>query len=1036
MSVDPTFLFSDIEGSTRNWEEHASLMAGALTRHDELMTQAIDRRRGTVVKHTGDGMLAVFSEPTDALLAAVETQRALVGVTATVIEPLRVRMGIHCGPAVQIGADFFGPTVNRCARLMAVAHGGQVILTKQVVDAIGDDAAPFDLIDLGDHQLRDVSRPVRVFQLAASDLPAEFPPLKTVRKSEHNLPAPVSSFIGRVKLLEKIDDVLGRQRLVTIVGAGGCGKTRLAVEAAAARVAQHPDGAWLVELADVSTGRGVPGAIATVLRVQEETGQSVTDTLCNRLERSDLLIVLDNCEHVIGDVARLTRRLLGTSPRLRVLATSRQPLGISGEALLVVDPLEVPCGDPSTDAGSDAVRLFLDRAALVRPDFNPVGDELAAVARVCRQLEGIPLAIELAAARLNVLSVVQLERRLDRRFALLTGSVHRSARHRTLRATVEWSYDLLGRPEQRAWSTLSVFVGGFDLEAATFLLEVNELDAIDLLSALVNRSILQASVGDRDVRYRMLETIRDFGREKLVESDALMGVRSRHRAWALEMAARAEPEHMTNRGPEWHNRFDLEYPNLRLAIESGLEDGAPHESLRLCADLGVFFWLRGHLSHGRDWCERSLAASDEADVGLRGRGLFSLGTLMYGQLDFPASRPTLEMAVRLARSVGDEPTVGWASIFLAVIHASHDDADEAQAALDEALHVAEHNVIPSVCAAAYYIAGVANASLGDEVEATKYLELAVDLAREAGSPYTLARSLPLIARRLHTSGNHDAAMVTFEEAIDLARSTGDRVGLARSLQYVAERHIASGEYERATTRLEEVQPIVSREIDDAWLACRVELTSATLWRHRGHAITAQAHLDRALAWASGLEGWRSSMDPYIVQAELAIDRGDRGSALVALARSKESARRAKHVERLARALLHESRVLAALGRLNEANASLAEAEEHLAATDDPMVRALLGHARGCVARADRRYADAVTSLRDAAGAATAAGALPFAVECNEELALALHAADPADHLPSELLASATAERLRMGTPRPAPRAEEFDKLDVRPAKGR
>jgi non-specific serine/threonine protein kinase len=674
--------------------------------------------------------------------------------------------------------------------------------------------------------------------------------------------------------------------------------------------------------------------------------------------------------------------------------------------------------------------LFLDRAALVRPDFEPVGDELAAVVRVCRRLEGIPLAIELAAARLNVLSVVQLEHRLDRRFALLRGTTYRSARHRTLRATVEWSYDLLGEAEQRGWSTLAVFVGGFDLEAATFLLEVDELDAVDLLTALVDRSILQASVGARDVRYRMLETIRDFGREKLVESGALVAVRTRQRAWALEIAAQAEPEHMTNRGPEWHNRLDLEYPNLRHAIESGVEDDAPDESLRLCADLGIFFWLRGHLTHGRDWCERSLAASDHAEVGLRGRGLLSLGTVMYGQLDFPASRPTLEAGVRLASSVGDEPTVGWASIFLAVIHASRGDADASRAALEEAMRVAEYNVTPSVRAAAYYMAGMVNATLGDEAEATKYLDLAVDLAREAGSPYTLARILPLIARRLHASGDHDAAVVAFEEAIDLARSTGDRVGLARSLQYMAERHIASGEYERATARLEEAQPIVSREIDDAALACRVELTSSTLCRHQGHALGAQAHMDRALTWASSLDVWQSSMDPHLVQAELAVDRGDRHLALSALARSKASARRAKHVERLARVLLLEARVLADLGRLNEANATLAEAEEQLATSDDPTVRALLGHARGCVARADHRSADAVTSLRDAVDAATAAGAALLAVECKEDLALALHAADPADHLPVELVASATTERFRMGTPRPAPRAEELAKVGI------
>lgn len=687
-----------------------------------------------------------------------------------------------------------------------------------------------------------------------------------------------------------------------------------------------------------------------MLRVQEEMDRPIADTVCDRLKRSELLLVLDNCEHVIVDVADFTGRLLESCPGVRVLATSRELLGVAGEALLAVDPLELPVGGAANEATAEAVRLFIDRAVLVRPDFSPVGDELVAVARVCRQLEGIPLAIELAAARLNVLSVAQLERRLDQRFALLTSTNNRSARHRTLLATVEWSYDLLGAPEQRAWSALSVFVGGFDLEAATFLLDIDELEAVDLLSALVNRSILQALAGSGDVRYRMLETMREFGRDKLVESGGLAGLRSQQRAWALDLAAQAAPEHMTDSGPGWHNRFDLEYPNLRLAIESGLEDGAPEESLQLCADLGIFFWLRGHLADGRDWCERSLHASGEGDVGLRARGLLSFGELAFGQLDYPAAAPALEEVARLADSVGDQPTLGWAKQFLSVIYASRGAADEAREAADDTLRVADEHVIPSVRAGAYYWVGAVAATLGDDAKATRYLDAAVDLAREVGSPYTLARFLPLIARRLHSSGDHSAAMTVFEEAIDLSRAAGDRVGLARSLQYMAERNIASGEHELAAARLDEAQPIVSREIDDATLACRVELTSATLWRHRGNAIRAQAHLDRALAWADGLERWRTSMDPYLVQAELAVDRGDAEAALHALERSKRLARQSNHTERLARALLLEARVLASVDRIDDADAAFLEAEELCRASHDPMFVALLAHARGCIAR--------------------------------------------------------------------------------------
>ena len=409
MGADRTFLFTDIEGSTRKWEDHPSLMAAALARHDQLMKDAITSHAGVIVTHTGDGLLAVFDQAVDALRAASAAQQALSVVDPSPIEPLRVRMGVHRGAAVEVGGNFFGPTLNRCARMMAVAHGGQVVLSDDVTTApdVAAAADDFSFLDLGSHQLRDVPRPVPVFQLVVPGLPSEFPPLRTVGQKQHNLPGPVSTFIGRVKVLEAVDDLLDHRRLVTIVGSGGCGKTRVAIEAAATRVARHRDGAWLVELADLPPEHAVGSAVAAVLRVQEETGRSIGDTLAERLSHSDLLLVLDNCEHVITEVAELSVRLLEVSPDVQILATSRAPIGVPGEALLAIEPLDVP----GTVGGEEveAVRLFLDRAVLVRPDFSSAPGDLATVSRICRRLDGIPLAIELAAARLNVLSLDQLE---------------------------------------------------------------------------------------------------------------------------------------------------------------------------------------------------------------------------------------------------------------------------------------------------------------------------------------------------------------------------------------------------------------------------------------------------------------------------------------------------------------------------------------------------------------------------------------------------------------------------------------------------
>ncbi len=574
------------------------------------------------------------------------------------------------------------------------------------------------------------------------------------------------------------------------------------------------------------------------------------------------------------------------------------------------------------------------------------------------------------------------------------------------------------RRAARAWIALSVFIGGFDLEAAAFLLGVDELEALDALAVLVDRSIIQTSPREEGVRYRMLETMREFGRERLVAAGEVAEARARQRAWMLDLAARAVPEHMTNEGPAWHNRFDLEYPNVRFAIESGLDDGAAVDSLTLCADLGLFFWLRGHLAQGREWCERSLAAASDAGDDLRARGLLSLGELAFGQLDFEASAPPLEEAVRLAMSVGDEPSVGWAHMFLAAIYANRGDFERAISSRDEALRVAEGHVIPSVTAGAYYWVGAVNAMVGDEDGAATYLDRAVELARKVGSPYTLARYLPLIARRLHVEGDHAAAMVVFEEAIDLSRKAGDRVGLARSLQFLAERNVLSGDYDKAVARLDEAQPIISREIDDPTLACRVELTWATLWRHRGDLDLAQSHVEQALAWAAGLKGWRTTLDPSLVQAEVAFDSGDTDRALDSIGVSLDQAREANHSQRLTRALLFEARVLATMGDIEAAERSLAEAETLLGQTVDGMVLAQLDGVRGQIALVKADPARAAAMFERAVNAASLAGAALLSIECTEDLALALAEIDPSDDRVERLLADAEARRADLATPLP------------------
>ena len=405
ISSELTFVFTDIEASTRKWEEHPDAMATAVDLHDRILVEVVTAHGGTVIKLTGDGLFARFDVAADAVAASVAAQRALIEVPPSSVEPLRVRIGLHCGVPVVAGhGDYLGPTPNRCARIMAAAHGGQVVVSEAVV-ASGSLPDDVELIDLGLHELRDVPEPVRLFQVQAEGLEREFPPLKTIGEHPNNLPEPVSSFVGRVKAVAQIGDLLDQRRLVTLVGPGGCGKTRLAVEAAAARVRHHADGVWLVGLADVSPSdtpstEGVAAAVAAALGIQEEQSRLLSDTVRDRLRGTEMLLVLDNCEHVLRDAALFAQQILEAGRSVRVMATGREPLGLVGEAVYVVDPLPVP-DDDALSFDAEAVQLFLDRATLARPGFEPTDDDLRRIGHVCRRLDGIPLALELAAARLR-----------------------------------------------------------------------------------------------------------------------------------------------------------------------------------------------------------------------------------------------------------------------------------------------------------------------------------------------------------------------------------------------------------------------------------------------------------------------------------------------------------------------------------------------------------------------------------------------------------------------------------------------------------
>jgi predicted ATPase/class 3 adenylate cyclase len=573
-----TFLLTDIEGSTRLWESVPEAMEEALERHNRLLTSVIEDHGGMVVTSRGEGdsFFAVFASAVAAVEAAGACQLALNTESWPAGAALRVRMGLHTGEARARGSNRVDHApVNRCARVKAAAHGGQVLVTKTTRDLAGGRlGGGFGLKRLGEFRLRDLAEPELVYQLTHADLPADFPPLITAAESAGNLPVPVSSFVGREQELEQTAAALGEARVVTLTGPGGVGKTRLALQAAAQAAPRFGDGAWLAELAPVRDRAGVDDAVAGVFSVTAQAGQSTREALIELLRSKQLLLVLDNCEHLIEGAAALAWALARSCEGLVILATSREALGVEGERLVPVPPLGVPGSGAGLEmtADAEAVRLFAERAATVKPGFQVTAGNAAAVAAVVRHLDGVPLAIELAAARVPALTPAELARRLERSFAVLAaGRRDAVARHQTLRATIDWSFELLSGPEQALLARLTVFAGGATLEAAEVVCGGEGIDpdaVFGLLAALVARSLVVAEEHGPDVRYRLLETIRQYGEQRLNEAGQAERWRARHAAYYADLLGRVR-EHAHDPHPEvfWAVRLGAEQDNL-LAVWS------------------------------------------------------------------------------------------------------------------------------------------------------------------------------------------------------------------------------------------------------------------------------------------------------------------------------------------------------------------------------------------------------------------------------------------------------------------------------------
>ena len=821
-----TFLFTDIEDSTKLWESAPEKMKVALQRHHAILQEAISSNGGEVFQIVGDAFCAVFPTAPSATLGAVTAQRGLYQESWDLPFPIRVRMGIHTGEAEPnaspVGGYVSNPTMNRVARILKAGHGGQILLSLVSKELVEDLLSPnTKLRDMGVHYLKNLVRSEHLFQLNIEGLPSDFPQLHTLDLPHHNLPVQLTSFVGREEEIIKVIRLLEKTRLVTLIGPGGIGKTRLSIQAASELLDQYPDGVWLADFAPILDPMLVPRVIATTIGLRDERQFPVLDMLCDYLREKHMLILLDNCEHLVEACAQLADTILHACPQIRILVTSREALGIAGETSYLVPSLELPDVQnlPTTESVSqyEAIRLFTERALAATQKFRLTEENVPTIAQICHRLDGIPLAIELAAVRVKTMSVEQLSRRLDDRFNLLTGGSRTALpRQQTLRSLIEWSYELLTEHERILLQRLSVFLGGWTLEAAEAVCAggaIVSIEVMDLLSKLVDKSLVLL---DHAGRYKFLETIRQYAKEKLLESNQEEQVSKRHLDYFLKLARDGEPHLRYGREQlAWLNRLETEHDNFRVALKWSIDRGI-EAGLELTASLLWFWQLRGYFAEGFDNFEKALAVSDQAGEKIQaklhlGAGLFApllekleraeellgesismystledgsglaLSLLAFGEVvgtgtrsDYVRAKELFQKSLSIFRSERDNWGISRALVQLGELEIIFSDYERAKDLYNEVYALAkESNDKDGLCDALLGL-GQTETLQNNYVQAMAIYEEALTIAREGDFRFMIIQLLNRMGTVALASGDSKRAQRLNEECLQIAKLAGNK----------------------------------------------------------------------------------------------------------------------------------------------------------------------------------------------------------------------------------------------------------------------